>query len=56
MFGIDTLMVYHRAKNLPILSRDKEEETPLVCLCGQTDTHTESKTENNRSANRAEWR
>jgi len=41
-------------KNLPILSRDKKQQ--CLCFCGQTDTntdrHTESMTNNNRSAGR----
>jgi len=37
--SVDTLMTYHHAKNLPILSRDKE--SVFFCFCGQTDTQTD---------------
>jgi len=47
---VETLMMYHYAKSLQILSNDEKEEAFL-----RTDTQADSKTENNRSPNRVEW-
>jgi len=54
---LDTLMVYHRAKNkLPFLSRDKKNKpfSDSTNTQTHTDRQTELMTDNNRSPSKGE--
>jgi len=53
---MDTLMVYHHAKNLTILSMDEKEKEMFLCLQTNRRTHTQTQTDNNSSSIRVQCR